>query len=101
MSEPVDSERRPRHETVAMSPASPLVAEALRHERERVIGRLTEAFAGEQLELDELERRLTLAHRAGGSAELAPLVGDLDPAAAAALGAAARSHGASVAAPPG
>jgi hypothetical protein len=54
---------------------------ALHDERERVIARLSDAFARELIELEEFERRLTLAHRAAAVAELSPLVADLEPAA--------------------
>jgi hypothetical protein len=81
MSDPVDSDRRAAPDTVAMDrPPAPV---ALRSQRDRVIARLSDAFADERLEVDELERRLTLAHRARTFAELAPLVADLAPAAAA------------------
>jgi hypothetical protein len=51
---------------------------ALADERERVIARLSDAFARELLDLDEFERRLTVAHRADAVADLAPLVADLE-----------------------
>src|SRR5205085_11347369 len=44
------------------APSAPLVA--LRDRREQVIAVLTEQFSRDTFELDELERRLDLAHRA-------------------------------------
>jgi uncharacterized protein DUF1707/cell wall-active antibiotic response 4TMS protein YvqF len=52
---------------------------ALRDRREQVIARLAECFASDVLEVDELERRLDLAHGARTVAELDALVADLAP----------------------
>ncbi len=52
---------------------------ALRDRREQVIARLSECFASDVLEVDELERRLDLAHGARTVAELDALVADLAP----------------------
>ena len=49
----------------------------LRDTRERAIARLSEAFARDDLELDEFERRLGIAHRSDVVAELAALTADL------------------------
>jgi hypothetical protein len=57
---------------------------ALRDRREQVIVRISECFASDVLEVDELERRLDLAHRATTLAELEALVADLAPAPSAA-----------------
>lgn len=57
---------------------------SLRDERERVLARLNDAFAHDTLDVDEFERRLTLAHRAASAAELAGLTTDLPASAAAA-----------------
>jgi hypothetical protein len=57
---------------------------ALRDRRQQVIARLSECFASDVLEMDELERRLDLAHAARTVAELDELVADLSPAATAA-----------------
>lgn len=54
---------------------------ALRDRREQVITRVSEAYAEELFDLDELERRLDLAHAARSMAELEVLVADLAPAA--------------------
>jgi hypothetical protein len=54
---------------------------ALRDRREQVIARIAECFATDVLEVDELERRLDLAHRATTLAELEALVVDLAPTA--------------------
>jgi hypothetical protein len=56
--------------------------------RERVIGALQEHFAHDALDVDEFERRVTLAHQAGAVADLEALLADLpalaaDPPAAA------------------
>jgi hypothetical protein len=59
----------------ASAPAPALVA--LRDRREHVIAILTEQFSHDTFELDELERRLDLAHRAGTVAELDAIVADL------------------------
>ncbi len=56
----------------------------LRDERERVIARLSDAFARDLLTVEDFEERLGLAHRAMTTAELVPLerdLGDLVPAA--------------------
>jgi hypothetical protein len=53
---------------------------ALRDRREQVIAQLSDAFAKDTLDLEEFERRLTLAQRAESPAELDPLVEDLEPA---------------------
>jgi hypothetical protein len=57
---------------------------SLRDARERAIARLSDAFARDELEMDEFERRLTLAHRAESVAELDGLLTDLEPASASA-----------------
>ncbi len=46
-------------------------------ERDATVARLSSAFAHDVIELDEFERRTTLALRAASSAELAALVADL------------------------
>jgi hypothetical protein len=53
---------------------------ALRDRREQVIARISECYAGDVLDVDELERRLDLAHAASTVAELDALVADLAPA---------------------
>jgi len=50
---------------------------ALRDRREAVIARLSEAYAGDLFDVDELDRRLDLAHAARTVAELETLVEDL------------------------
>lgn len=50
---------------------------SLRETRERTIARLSDAFAADDLEMDEFERRLTLAHTARDVAELETLLADL------------------------
>jgi uncharacterized protein DUF1707/cell wall-active antibiotic response 4TMS protein YvqF len=85
MSPFVDSARAPRHHNVDMSDSSKPTLVALHDERERVIARLSDGFARELLDIDEFERRLTVAHRAETVAELAPLVEDLGPAPTTAL----------------
>lgn len=59
---------------------------ALRDRREQVITRLAEAYAQDLFDVDELERRLDLAHGTARVAELDALVADLGPAAATAPG---------------
>ena len=56
---------------------------ALRDRREQVITRLSDSYAEDVFDVDELERRLDLAHGARGVAELDALVADLAPSAAA------------------
>lgn len=57
---------------------------ALRDRREQVISRLSDGYARDLIDVDELERRLDLAHGAHSLAELDRLVADLgDPAPAA------------------
>lgn len=62
---------------------------ALRDERERVIARLSDGFAHDELELEEFEQRLGLAHRSSSLAELSQLTGDLAAPAAAPVAAVA------------
>jgi len=50
---------------------------ALRDRREQVISRLSDGYAGDVFDVDELERRLDLAHGARSVAELDRLVDDL------------------------
>jgi hypothetical protein len=50
---------------------------ALRDHRENVIARLSESYAQDVFDVDELERRLDLAHGARSVAELDQLVSDL------------------------
>lgn len=53
---------------------------ALRDRREQVISRLSDGYARDLIDVDELEHRLDLAHRARSIAELEPLIADLgDP----------------------
>ena len=59
---------------------------ALRDRREQVIIRLSEAYAEDLFDVDELERRLDLAHGTASVAELDALVADLGPAVAPAPG---------------
>ncbi|MBC7978694.1 MAG: DUF1707 and DUF2154 domain-containing protein [Myxococcales bacterium] len=53
---------------------------ALRDRREQVIRRLSEGYAQDLFDVDELERRLDLAHGARSVAELDAMVRDLAPA---------------------
>jgi len=55
---------------------------ALRDRREHVIARLSESYAEDLFDVDELERRLDLAHGAASVAELDGLTADLAPVAA-------------------
>jgi hypothetical protein len=50
---------------------------SLRQSREAAIARLSEAFSRDDLDMDEFERRVDLAHRAETVAELEPLLADL------------------------
>ena len=52
---------------------------AVRDRRDQVIARLSDCYAADVLEVDELERRLDLAHGARTVAELDALVADLAP----------------------
>jgi hypothetical protein len=52
---------------------------ALRERREQVIARLSDCYANDVLDVDELDRRLDLAHAAGTVAELDALLADLAP----------------------
>ena len=52
---------------------------ALRDRREQVIHRLSEGYAQDVFDIDELERRLDLAHGARSVAELDALLADLGP----------------------
>lgn len=53
---------------------------ALRDRREHVIARLSESYAEDVFDVDELERRLDVAHGARSVAELDALIADLAPA---------------------
>src|SRR3954464_8611682 len=55
---------------------------ALRDRREQVIRHLSESYADDVFDVDELERRLDLAHGARSVAELDALIADLAPATA-------------------
>ncbi len=50
---------------------------SLRDTREQAIAQLSDAFAHDVIEVEEFERRLTLAHRASSLPEIAALVSDL------------------------
>ncbi|HEY1816211.1 MAG TPA: LiaF domain-containing protein [Kofleriaceae bacterium] len=50
---------------------------AVRDRRDEVIARLTDAYAGDLFDVDELDRRLDLAHKANSVADLDALVADL------------------------
>jgi hypothetical protein len=52
---------------------------ALRERRQVVIDRLTDDFARDLIDVEEFERRVDLAHRASGVAELDQVVADLAP----------------------
>jgi hypothetical protein len=58
---------------------------ALRDRREQVISRVSDAYAQDVIDVDELEHRLDLAHSARSVAELDALIADLAPAASTAL----------------
>ena len=58
---------------------------AVRDARERVIARLSDAFAQGELDVDELDRRLELAHRSESVVELDELVAGLHASSKAAL----------------
>jgi len=57
--------------------AAPAALVAVRERREQVIAVLTEQYSHDTFELDELERRLDLAHRADSVATLDAIVADL------------------------
>jgi hypothetical protein len=50
---------------------------SLRSAREQVVAQLSDAFAHDVIDVDEFERRITLAHRANSVAEVAQTVSDL------------------------
>jgi hypothetical protein len=52
---------------------------ALREARDRVIAHLSDAFAHDTIDVEEFERRLTVAHRSESMAEIEELVRDLEP----------------------
>src|SRR3954468_11343095 len=74
---------------------------ALRDRREQVISRLSEGYAGDLIDVDELERRLDLAHGARSAAELEQLVADLGEPAPGAPPAALAPAGPNASAAPG
>jgi hypothetical protein len=57
--------------------AAPHELVSLRVRREEIIARLSDAFARDELDVDEFERRVDLAHRADAVAALDALVADL------------------------
>jgi hypothetical protein len=59
-------------------PSDATGATPLRRQRDLVIERLTEHFALDHLDVDEFERRVDDAHRAGSAAALAALTADLE-----------------------
>src|SRR5262245_8765656 len=59
------------------SPENRLVLAQARETRERVITALQEHFANDVLDVDEFERRVTLAHTSESVEEIQALVGDL------------------------
>jgi hypothetical protein len=61
-----------------MADAPPASLVAVRDRRDQVIAVLTEQFSRDTLGMDDLERRLDLAHRADSVAALDALVADLD-----------------------
>ncbi|MCA9679467.1 MAG: DUF1707 and DUF2154 domain-containing protein [Kofleriaceae bacterium] len=73
MAPPPDDEPPP----VAAPPAPRLNLVAVRDRRDEIIAILSEQFASDVFEVDELERRLDLAHQARSIAELDALVADL------------------------
>lgn len=56
-----------------------LTVAAVRESREHAIATLQEAFARDEIDVDELERRVTLAHTAESVADIAALIADLTP----------------------
>src|SRR5438105_1615599 len=65
---------------------------AVRDARERIIATLSDAFARDDLDMDEFERRLGIAHRTDSLFELEKLATDLTPVAAPALSTALVPH---------
>ena len=68
-----------------MTQGMPMASDPLAAQRDRVIVELSTGFAGDRFEVDELERRLALAHAAQTAAALDALVTDLAPVRTAAL----------------
>jgi uncharacterized protein DUF1707/cell wall-active antibiotic response 4TMS protein YvqF len=69
------------HVSGVSGPTGPQSLVALRDRREQVIARLSDAYAGDVFDIDELDRRLDLAHAASTVAELDALIADLAPTA--------------------
>jgi hypothetical protein len=67
---PSDDSRSPK-------PTNPTNLVSLRDARERAVAQLSEAFAHDEMGVDEFERRLTLAHRAEDVAAVEDTVRDL------------------------
>lgn len=65
-----------------MDKERPISLVALRDARERTIATLSDAFARDDLDMDDFEQRLGLAHRTDSLVELERLTADLTPAAA-------------------
>lgn len=66
---------------------------ALRAQRERVLERLSEGFARDEIGLDDFERRVDGAYGAASVEALAPLIVDLEPALASSLSSPIESTG--------
>jgi len=62
---------------MADRPGKALAPRTLVAEREKVVARLSDAFAHDRLNIEEFERRLTLAHERDTLASIAQLVDDL------------------------
>src|SRR5262245_52420977 len=71
-----------------MPPENRLTLARARDAREKVIAALQEHFAHDALDVDEFERRVTLAHTREAPEEIEALVADLPPLAAGAVPAA-------------
>jgi len=69
------------HEPGAEGPSLDTVVQA----RQRAVDALCEAFANDELEVEDFERRVAVAHRAGSSRELERLLSDLPSARSVAL----------------
>jgi len=67
-----------------MAPENQLVLRQAREARERVIAALQEHFAHDVLDVEEFERRVTLAHTSESPADIQALLADLPAVAAAA-----------------
>jgi len=73
----VPTDDRPDRSTTPPTPADRALVRRAQETRERVIARLSDHFAHDALDVDEFERRVTVAQTAENPADIEALLGDL------------------------